>query len=369
MEEPQRDRTGTVGEPCRAASGGGGYATSASSTTALDERFLARQRDRRSARSPCGLRSAAAAGRAGRRSCARRAWRGARPPSGRHPLGSRPDRSKSVVGCAAIPLPAARGRECRRLSTAAPRGSCATPIVDARRIRLLAVLRHDVVDDGEVRRGRSGRWSLARHSRASRRRLPRPPTRLSNTCAISARMSPFTSSIVVGFERDLARQVDRAAHADRLAVRPDRGRRSSRVNRFFRSCCFLRCHSAGAARHAHDARYRADAADHLRELTAVADFQAESERRRVAFGVDAHVLDVGVRGGDPARDLGEQADAVERADLDLGVELALDGLRPVDRNPLRGLLAVLGEIAAVSRWITMPRPLDMKPMISSPGIG
>jgi len=58
------------------------------------------------------------------------------------------------------------------------------------------------------------------------------------------------------------------------------------------------------------------------------------------------MLDVRVRRGDPARDLGEQADAVERADLDLRLELGLDAASPVDGNPLRRLLAVLGEISA-----------------------
>src|SRR5882672_764299 len=104
--------------------------------------------------------------------------------------------------------------------------------------------------------------------------------------------------------------------------------------------------SARAARHANDAGNRADAADDLRELPAVADLEPERQRRRVALGVDPHVLDVGVRGGDPARDLGEQSDAVERANLDLGVELALHALGPVHRDPLRRLLAVLREITA-----------------------
>ncbi len=53
-------------------------------------------------------------------------------------------------------------------------------------------------------------------------------------------------------------------------------------------------------------------------------FETERQRRGVGLTIDAHVLDVGVRGRDAPGHLGEQADAIERADLDLRLELGLD---------------------------------------------
>ena len=69
----------------------------------------------------------------------------------------------------------------------------------ARRIRLLAVLRHDLVDERKSWRDPSDRPSAARRSRASRRRPRRPPRDCRTPGAICARMSPLTISIVVGF--------------------------------------------------------------------------------------------------------------------------------------------------------------------------
>src|ERR1044072_5730071 len=51
-------------------------------------------------------------------------------------------------------------------------------------------------------------------------------------------------------------------------------------------------------------------------------------------------------GRDAAGDFREQAHAIERTDLDLGFELPFDAARAVDGDPLRRLLAVLGEISA-----------------------
>src|SRR5690606_12242502 len=95
-------------------------------------------------------------------------------------------------------------------------------------------------------------------------------------------------------------------------------------------------------------RDRPNAADDLRELLAVAHFQPEDESGRIAFRVDAHVIDVALRRGDAAGELREQTDAVERADLDLGEELALHVALPVHRDPLRRLLAVLDQVPAVA---------------------
>src|SRR5262245_19151504 len=104
--------------------------------------------------------------------------------------------------------------------------------------------------------------------------------------------------------------------------------------------------STGAAGHAHDAGNRANTADDLRELATVAHLEPKRKRGGIAFAVDTHVLDVRMRCGDPTRDLREQAHAVERAHENLRLELAFDAARPVDGDPLRGLLAVLDDVPA-----------------------
>src|SRR5690606_7836777 len=113
---------------------------------------------------------------------------------------------------------------------------------------------------------------------------------------------------------------------------------------FFSFC--MTWSSSRAANDTDDARRVPEIAKHSRELLAVLDLQPEQQRRRIALGVDADVIDVRMGRGNPARDLGKQPDTVERPDLDLGQKLALDLALPVHRDPFRRLLAVLGEIPA-----------------------
>src|SRR5262245_3726768 len=54
-----------------------------------------------------------------------------------------------------------------------------------------------------------------------------------------------------------------------------------------------------------------------------------------------------MRGRDPSRDFREQADTIQGTHLDLRIELAFHAFRPIYGNPLRRVLAVLGEISAV----------------------
>jgi hypothetical protein len=58
------------------------------------------------------------------------------------------------------------------------------------------------------------------------------------------------------------------------------------------------------------------------------------------------MLDVRMGGRDAPSHLGQEADAIERSHLNLRLELGLHATRPVYGDPLRRLLAVLGEVPA-----------------------
>src|SRR6185503_9571643 len=103
----------------------------------------------------------------------------------------------------------------------------------ARRIRLLAEFRHDLVDDGEV--GEVG--EIDRDAHGVRERAA---GRLGDCREVLEYLPRLHADVALDelfrlrIERDLPRQIDRAAGANRLAVRPDRGGRPRRVNRFLR---------------------------------------------------------------------------------------------------------------------------------------
>ena len=89
-------------------------------------------------------------------------------------------------------------------------------------------------------------------------------------------------------------------------------------------------HSPGSSAHANDTRVGANAADDLCEMAAIADIQPERQRRRIAVRLDCNVVDITLCSRDAPRNLREQADAVHRPDMDLGLELALDNLQLLD---------------------------------------